>query len=116
MRRLPTLIGLAILTLASGLWIGCSQSPEPGDAILKDKPNWSEAQVIDYLYAYVTKKAEQFLDYEGVVLKMKLDYHFLNAVHVANIEAIREATRLPLEKTSLEFYSLAICSVQRYLP
>ncbi|MBN2075185.1 MAG: hypothetical protein JW762_06515 [Dehalococcoidales bacterium] len=106
MRQLPTLIGLAILILVSGLWIGCSQSPESSDAIPKDNPNWSEAQVIEYLYAYVIKKAEQFGGYEGVVLTMRLDYHFINAVHVANIETIREATRLPLEKTSLEFCSL----------
>lgn len=76
---LPLLI---ILMLFSVTMASCSLNHEPTTTLIEDKPGWSEKQVIDYLYKYLTDKAERA---EDIFISMK----FQNAV----LEAMQESLK-----------------------
>ena len=73
---------LLIFTLCSGTVASCSQSHPPSTTLAGDRPSWNEKQVIDYLYKYLTNKAER---YEDLLISMK----FEKAVTQANQESLK---------------------------
>lgn len=103
------LIPILIVSVLALSVIGCAQSHKPTPALKEDKPSWSEAQVIDYLYAYLVDKAEQVGGIEAELGEFRISENFRQVVVDANLETIRESTTWPpSEEVSLKFFSLPV--------
>lgn len=82
------LIALAVLAMA-GL-MSCSQNQESKNTLVEDKASWTEKQAIDYLYGYLTDKAEQLQGINGQTEKILINLSFRNAVVKATNEMMDE--------------------------
>lgn len=80
---------LAILVLTSGLAVSCGQSREP-IPLDKDKPSWTEKQVIDYLYEHLVSKAGQQPEMTVKAKVIIIGWRFRNALLQANKETLEE--------------------------
>ncbi len=66
-----------VLVLTSGI-VGCSQDRDT--ALLQDKPSWTEKHVINYLYDYLTDKAEQMEGASAEAQKLIIGSIFMNGI------------------------------------